>query len=233
LSARTDTRSEIVKLARVLEVEAGSLAYLEGVPAKDVRAYREKVVDALYDADGEQLSRAADSARLLPAGTLARIGEGVLGPLVCAHLTGLLDPERAADIAQHFRDEFLAELASEMDPRRAVAVVVATPSERVVDIALGMAARGEYVAMGRFVAHLDDETLSAAIERLSDEDLLRVAFVLEGERAHERLFELAGAERMHSLLASAKPAGLAEEATHLRDHLSASQRKQLSAATKR
>jgi len=231
LSAKSDTHSEIVKLARLLHVEQDSLAYLGGVPAQDLREYREQIVDLLYDDDREQLSRAAEAARLLPAATLAKIGERALGPLICAHLSGLLDPERAAEIARHFATEFLTELAAEMDPRRAVAVIAATPPETVVTIAVAMARRGEHVAMGRFVAHLDDATLTEAIEQLSDEDLLQVAFVLEGERAHERMFELAGAERMRAMLAGAKGAHLEEEATHLRDNLSATQRKRLQAKT--
>jgi len=229
LSAKTDTRSEIVKLARLLQIEEDSLDYLAEVPAKELREYREKVVDLLYDDDREMLSRAAEAARLLPTGTLAKIGERALGPLICAHLSGLLDAQRAADIARHFPTEFLAELAAEMDPRRAVAVIEATPPETVVKIALAMADRGEHVAMGRFVAHLDDATLTDALEQLSDEDLLEVAFVLEGERPHERMFELAGAQRMRAMLVSAKGTGLQEEATHLRDNLSAGQRKMLQA----
>ena len=229
MSAKTDTRSEIVKLARLLHVEADSLEYLDAVPASELREYREQIVDLLYDDDREQLSRAAEAARLLPGATLAKIGERALGPLICAHLTGLLDPARAADIAQHFPTEFLAELAAEMDPRRAVAVIAATPAETVVTIAAAMARRGEHVGMGRFVAHLDDATLTEAIGRLSDEQLLQVAFVLEGERAHERMFELAGAERMRAMLAGAKGAELEEQAAHLRDNLSAAQRKKLQA----
>jgi len=123
LSAKTDTRSEIVKLARLLHVDVDSLEYLGAVPAKELREYREQIVDLLYDDDREQLSRAGEAARLLPGAMLAKIGERALGPLICAHLSGLLDPARAAEIAQHFPTEFLAELAAEMDPRRAVAVI--------------------------------------------------------------------------------------------------------------
>jgi hypothetical protein len=66
---------------------------------------------------------------------------------------------------------------------------MASPTERVLKITLAMARLHEYVAMGRFVPHLDDETLTACLERLSDEDLLRVAFVFEASRrssAHAR-----------------------------------------------
>jgi hypothetical protein len=232
VSARSESRAEIAKLARLLGVTDEELAYLEKVPAPELRDYRESAVDLLYDTDRELLGKTADAARLLPARTLAKIGQSALGPLICAHLTGLLDPARSAEIASHFSTEFLAQLASEMDPRRAVEVIEATSPAQVLEIALAMAAGGEYVAMGRFVAHLEDHTLAACLERLSDEDLLRVAFVLEGDKAHERTFELLGAARMREVLGGAKAAGLSEEAAYLRDHLSAAQRKQLSARAK-
>jgi hypothetical protein len=232
VSAAAETRSEIVKLARVLGVEdTHELDYLQKVPAAELRAYREAVTDLMYDADRERLGRTADAARLLPARTLAKIGEAALGPLICAHLSGLLEPKRAAEIAEHFSLDFLAQLAAELDPRRADEVVVSTSPERVVEIALALAKRGEYVAMGRFVAHLDEAPLAAATGRLSDEDLLRMSFVLEGDGAHERLFERAGAPRMRKLLAAA-PDGLDEERAYLRDHLSADQRKALRARSK-
>ena len=86
--------------------------------------------------------------------------------------------------------------------------------------------------MGRFVAHLDDEALSECLRRFEDDDLLRVAFVLEGAKPHERIFQLVGVERMRQMLAAAESNGLCEEASHVLDHLSASRRKQLSGAAK-
>lgn len=233
MSASAESRSEIAKLARLLGLkDVRSLGYLQDVPAAELRAYREAVTDLFYDDDRELLGRAADAARLLPASTLAKIGESALGPLICAHLTGLIDARRAAEIANHFSVEFLARLAAEMDPRRAVEVIAATAPGQVLEIALAMARQGETVAMGRFVAHLDDDTLAACLERLSDEDVVRVAFVLEGKRAHERIYKLLGVARVREVLSSASAEGLSEEAEYLVAHLTAAQRKQLRARAK-
>lgn len=228
MKASSDSRAETAKLARLLGLDGPeSIEYLRGVPADELREYREAVTDLLYDDDRELLARTAEGARLLPARTVAKIGERALGPLVCAHITGLLDPARAAEVSRHFSIEFLAQLAAEMDPRRAVEVVVSTPAQRVLEIAVAMSARGEHVAMGRFVAHLDDETLAACLEQLSDADILRVAFVLEGAQPHARIFELVGLERMRRMLDDADSEGLSEQASYLLEHLSAPQRKQL------
>jgi hypothetical protein len=228
MSAATESRAEAAKLARLLGLDGPeSLTYVHQVPASELRDYREAVTELLYDDDQALLQRTADAARLLPAHTLATMGEHALGPLICARLTGLLDPDRAVEISGHFSIDFLAQLSAELDPRRAVDVVTSMPGDRVLEIAVAMAAAGEHVAMGRFVAHLDEGTLAGCIEELTDEDLLRIAFVLEGKERLDEVFELVGLERTQRLLDGAESMGLGEEALDLRDHLNARQRKQL------
>ena len=220
MSRKSESRAETAKLTRLLGVEdSQAVAFLLAVPPPELRAYREAVTDLLYDDDQELLQRTADAARLLPARTLAAIGESALGPLICARLTGLLDPHRAVEISNHFEIGFLAQLAAELDPRRAVAVISAIATDTLVAVCTVMAANGEHVAMGRFVAHLDDDALSRCLEALSDEDLLRVAFVIEGEERLSSIFERLGAERTDRILATAKASGLAEEAKHITGRL--------------
>ena len=221
-SRASESRAETAKLGRLLGVEdPQALAFLLPVPAPELRDYREAVTDLLYDDERELLQRAADAARLLPARTLAAIGERALGPLICARLSGLLDPPRAAEISDHFTVDFLARLAAELDPRRAVEVVSAIATDTVVAVSAAMAANGEHVAMGRFVAYLDETALSRCVEALGDEDLLRVAFVMEGDERLPSIFEMIGAERAARMLAAAHVSGLVEEAEHVVGRLDA------------
>ena len=228
MSAATDSRAEAVKLARLLALDGPeSLACVHQVPASELRDYRDAVTELFYEDDGELLQRVADAARLLPAHTLAMMGERALGPLICARLTGLLDPDRAAEISRHFSIDFVAQVAAELDPRRAIDVVTSTPPDRVLEIAVAMAARGEHVAMGRFVVHLDNEALAACIEELSDEDVLQVGFVLEGKERLDEVFEMVGLDRTRRILDRAESMALDEEALDLLDHLNDRQREQL------
>ena len=222
MSRTSESRAETAKLSRLLGVEdPEALAFLLPVPASELRNYREAITDLLYDDDWELLKRTADAARLLPVRTLAAIGERALGPLICARLTGLLDPRRAAEISERFTVDFLARLAAELDPRRAVEVVSAITTDTVVSVSAAMAANGEHIAMGRFVAYLDEAALSLCIEALCDEDLLRVAFVMEGEERFTSVFEMIGAERAERMLAAANVNGLLEEAEHVTGRLQA------------
>jgi hypothetical protein len=228
VSAATDSRAEAAKLARLLGLDGpDSLAYVQQVPASELRDYRDAVTELLYEDDRRLLRRVAGAEWLLPAHTVATIGEHALGPRICARLTGLLAPVRAAEISRHFSVEFLAQLAAELDPRHAVDVVTSLSPDRVRGIAVAMAARGEHVAMGRFVAYLDRDALVACMEELTDEDLLRVTFVLEGKERLEEVFELAGIGRTQRILNDAESMGLREEALDLFGHLNARQRKQL------
>ena len=59
--------------------------------------------------------------------------------------------------------EFLADVAVELDPRRADAVIARIPAERIVLISRELLRRREYVAMGRFVGHLNDDAVEAQL----------------------------------------------------------------------
>ena len=212
----------MVKLARLLGVEdLEELAFLLSVPACELRDYRKAVTDLLYDEDQELLQRTAEASRLLPARTAAVVAERALGPLISARLTSLLDPRRAVEISRHFTVDFIARLSAELDPRRAAEVVSGIATDTVVAVSAAMAANGEHVAMGRFVAYLDDAALSGCVQALGNEDLLRVAFVMEGEERLGAVFEMLGAERTEQMLGEGHVSGLIEEAEHVLGRLDA------------
>lgn len=213
------SRAEVRKLASLLGVEEAELAFAAKAPAAELRRFREEATDVLFDDDRAGLRRAADAARLLPEGVLVRIAGGALGPRLCARLAGHVEPRIAIHIACRLEPTYLAEVAARMDPRRAVPVVTALPPERIRDVAAELAAAGEYVAMGRFVAHLSDEALAACLEILDGTDVVRIAFVLEGKERIDRVIELLGDERIDALPGEVAGAGLEDEVADLLAHL--------------
>jgi Mg/Co/Ni transporter MgtE len=228
MSATTESRAEAIKLARLLRIDAIKPPdYLVKLPASELVAYSDAVAELLYDDELTLMRRMVDAAPLLPAQMLASVAERALGPIICARLLGLLEPQRAAEIARNLSVEFVAEVAAELDPRCAVDVVTALPDEQVLSIAVTLAASKEYVAMGRIVTHLGQGALADCIEELTDEDLLRIAFVLDDKSQLKQLVEVVGRERMQRMLADAPSLGLSEEAEDLCAHLTAAQRKQL------
>lgn len=192
MSAAPDVQAEILKLARLLQRTPDQLAYLEQVPPEDLRALREQITETLFSAHEAALRRLAAASKLLPTGLVAGLGQSTFGPMLSARIAGLLEPERAVEIAAKMQTKFLAEVAIELDPRRATTVIAGIPPTQISAITAELARRKEYVTMGRFVGHLSDEALAAALTVLDDDALAQTVFVLEDGISEERLAALRG-----------------------------------------
>jgi len=195
--------AEILKLARVLGVEPARLAYLARVDADDLQAFREQVTDTLFDANAAALQRMALAARVVPVGVLAKIAEKVFGPLLCARIAGLVDVARGVDVAKRLSPHFLAEVAAELDPRRASAIISRIPLDTVLAVAGELTRKEDWITLGRFVGHLPDLTVRRALERIDDPSLLRIAFVLDDKRRIDHVVGLLPAHRLGRLVTAA------------------------------
>jgi hypothetical protein len=223
--------AEVMKLARLLQREPASLAYLEPLSVKDLRELRERLTETLFDAHSGSLRRLAAASRLLPVGLSASMGESVFGALLSARLTGLLDPGRAAEMAAKLPTPFLADVAVEMDPRRASDMISRIAADQIAQITAELMARGEYVTMGRFVGHLSDGALAAAVAAMDDRSLLGVVFVLEDKTELPALVAVLPDSRVAGVIQAAADNDLWVEALDLLDHLLPEQRADMVAAT--
>jgi hypothetical protein len=218
------TRAEIAKLARLIGREADSLSYLESVPADEIRALRDETTEVLFRANGSTLARLAAASRLLPVGLVATLGEGAFGPVLSARIAGLLEPSRAVEMAEKLPISFLADIAIDIDPRRARDVIARIPPQRIAEITRELARRQEYVTMGRFVGRMPDGSVAASLAELDDVALLRVAFVLEAKECLPDLVGLLPEERIDGIIDAASTKNLWAEALDLLSHLSSEQR---------
>lgn len=222
-------RAEVLKLARILERDPVTLAYLEPVAVQDLRELRDQVTEVLWTAHDGTLKRLAAASRILPASLSASISERAFGPLITARLAGLLEPARAVEVATKLSLPFLADVAIELDPRRASKVIALIAPAQIAEITRELMRRGEYVTMGRFVAHLNDKALVAALQEIDGGSLLRVAFVLEDRKRLGQLISLLPAGRLAEILTAAAQDDLWLEALDLLGHLSEPQRDEVMA----
>ncbi|HTU97578.1 MAG TPA: hypothetical protein VMF14_17150 [Solirubrobacteraceae bacterium] len=219
--------AEVMKLARLLGRDPDDLAYLERLGPDDVRALRDSVTETLYDANGGSLGRLAAASRLLPTGVTATIGQRAFGPLLSARLAGLLDTDKAVDVAAKLPPPFLADVAVELDPRRASDLIANISPALIGQITAELTARREYVTMGRFVGHLSDDAIAAAVTNMDDEAVLQTAFLLEDKSQLSRLFSKLPKGRSAGVIAAAADEGLWLEALDLLHHLRKPQRKEM------
>jgi hypothetical protein len=219
--------AEILKLARILQRDPHELEYLETVSLEELRALREQTTEVLWSAHGGALSRLAAASKLLPSGLTATIAQRAFGPLLAARMAGLLEPARAVDIATKLPTPFLADVAIELDPRRAGAVLELIAPQQVEAITRELVRRREHVAMGRFVGHLSDAAIKAALSVMDNATLLLVGFVLEEKARLERLVSLLPTSRLTGIILAAAEGNLWLEALDLLGHLSAQRQNEI------
>lgn len=194
---------EILKLARVLDVDPARLDYLADVDQGEVRLLREQMTTTLFDANLVVLERMALASKLLPAGVTAKIAEKVFGPLLCARIAGLVDVSRGVDVAKRLSPKFLASVAAELDPRRATSIITRIPVTTVVAVAEELTRREDWITLGRFVGHLPDDTVRRCVGLLDDAGLLRTAYVLDDPTRIDHMLSLLGEDRLPSLVRAA------------------------------
>jgi hypothetical protein len=173
----------------------------------------------LFDADRAALQRIAAASKVVPVPIMAKLGEGAFGPLLCARVAGMLDPSRAVDVAKRLPPPFLADVAISIDPRRASEVIAQMPVENILAIARELLARGEFVAVGRFVGYLSDPSLEASVDMIDPASLLRIAFVVEGKERLDEIIEMLSEERLEALIRAADEEQLWPEALDVLSNL--------------
>jgi hypothetical protein len=218
---------EIVKLARLLGTEPDEIGYLRELDWQDIRDVREQASATMFEGDRQQLQRVAAATKLVPAKITATIGERAFGPPLAARVTGLIEPSRAVDIAAHLPTPFLAEVAEQIDPRRASRVIAEIPPHQIAAITRELTERGDHVTMGRFVGHLSEAALTAALREVDDASLLRTAYVVESKGALGALVAVISDERLHAILGTATECDLWREALDVLRHVSDEQRGRL------
>ncbi len=214
--------AEVLKLARLLGAEPERFAYLEALPPADVRALRERATVRLYEGD-RRLHRVALAARIPPVPMTAWIAQHLFGPLLCARVAGLLDVGRAVAIAKRLAPEFIADLAIQLDPRRARDIIFALPPALIGEVAQVLTRRGEWIAMGRFVGHMPDASLHAAFDVIDDAGLLRISYFVEEKDQLDHVVRLLDGDRVRGAIRSASEHDLWPQALDLLTRVSPEQ----------
>jgi molybdenum cofactor biosynthesis enzyme len=218
-SASPAFAAEIMKLARLLDVDADALGFLEALDVAEIRELRRQISDCLFDADQDQLTRVASASKLLPSTLVAAISQRAFGPLLAARITGFMDVRRAVDVGKQLDPAFLADICVQMDPRKAREIVPRMDVDTVVAVSEELLDRGDFVTMGRFVGLMPAKALRSVLGVTEDDELLRVCAVAESVEGVDEIFAMLSAERLQAVRRRATRKDLRQEALALRDRL--------------
>ncbi|HUR39671.1 MAG TPA: hypothetical protein VM240_00735 [Verrucomicrobiae bacterium] len=196
-------RAELVKLARALGTEPAEVDFLAGLDVAALRQLEDRITQSLFDEHRVAFQRLADASKLLPASLIAKMSERVFGPMLSARVSGVMDPQRAVEIAGGLKTAFLADVCVQMDPRSASTLLQRMPVKIIVEVAQVLLKRKDYVTMGRFVDELTDEAIRAVMEKISDDHaLVRVAGYVERRQRVAELIDLVPLERLKRVVAA-------------------------------
>lgn len=194
-------RAELTKLARLLGEPEHTLDWLATLDAKAIRALRERTTAVLFDSDRKRFLGLARASGLLPVPLLVKLVENVLSPFLCARVAGLMPAERAIAIASKLKTPFLVEATIEIDPRSAADLVAGMPVARIVEVAVALAERREFVTMGRFLDSITEDAMRAVLRAIDDDEaLLSIAFFAEDFERLSEIVELLPMERLKRIV---------------------------------
>lgn len=192
---RLTARAEVVKLARVLGEPQDRFDFLLDAPPADICALREQMTDALQGAHHTVLRKLVSAAGLLPVPVLATVAQKAFGPLLSARLAGMLDGDRGVAIALKLPPPFLADVAAELDPRRATHIIAELPVATVTAVSRELRRREDWITLGRFVGGVPAEISEAGLAELNERQVLEVAFLVDDKSALGTLVERVPAGR--------------------------------------
>lgn len=214
--------AEVMKLARLLGTSGKRLHYLEAMDPAAIRMLRERATIVLYEGD-RRFARVALASRIPPVAMTAWIAQHLFGALLCARVTGLLEPARAVEIAARLPPTFLADLAIQLDPRRARAIILRLPAALIAKVAAELMRRDEHIVMGRFVGHMTDAALRASFDVIDDASLLRISYFVEEKDQLGHVVDLLANERVRGAIRAATAADLWPQALDLLTRVPAEQ----------
>jgi hypothetical protein len=193
-------RSELDKLSLTLGVDAEALGFLDHVAAEQLRALRVAIHEVLYREDRVLFGRMAAVATRLPVALTLRIAKR-LGPLLTARVASEMPSGRGVEIAKRMSTSFAADVCVGLDPRRTRDLIAHLPTVWMVNVALELARRGDFVTMSRFVDFVSDEAVQGMVEAIKDEAaLLRVAFYMGEKNRMDHFFGMLPPKRLEALI---------------------------------
>ncbi len=177
-------QSAIEKLSHLLQTRTEDLQFLGNFGAEKVMLLHNLVAERLQHDPSPLWERLAKVTAFIPNFINARIATDILGAHITANLTYHVPVKEALSIAKHFSPAFMAEVAEQLVPARAVELIRSFPLADMKKITRELLKNEKYYTMGTFVDVLPVATLHELAREIPNEaQLLRIA-IYANNKAH-------------------------------------------------
>lgn len=173
---KIDRQTEIRRLSSVLYKNSSELAYLKPLSGEALQSLRESLQNKMLDEFGGLFAKMASGGKIAPDKLSAILCKKVFGPTLTANMSYYTPAGKAADMCKHLDDEFMANIAREQIPERAVPLLEGLPVAMMRSVTRQLLASKDYYTMGGFTDHMPEEKTRELMQEISDPaDNLRVS----------------------------------------------------------
>lgn len=152
-----DRNTELRRLAQALHKSPEDLAYLDALDGLSLQKIRNRFQNSLLDKFGPVFEKIAGAGKLAPDSVSATLCTKVFGPALTANMSYYTPIAKATGMAKHFDADFLADVAREQIPERAVAMLTDLPVELLKKVTLKLVEHKEYHVLGGFTDYIPEK----------------------------------------------------------------------------
>ncbi|UTO18776.1 hypothetical protein NGC85_12675 [Acinetobacter sp. Z1] len=198
---RLAVHAEIIKIARILNVQEQQLTFLLTLAPESLRQFRFAMIELLQNQQKTRFRNLAAWVNWLPNWLTAIMVKRFFDPFIVAQIAVHLSTEHLYRIAKHLSADTLAAISVYLDPRLARELLGYLTTHQIIDIAQVLLKQRNFVTMGRFVGMLSDEVVQDVAQIIEKEsDLLEIAFYIESRERIDHLVHVLPKDRIRKAL---------------------------------
>eukprot|EP01035_Chromulina_nebulosa_P040037 gene40036-54129_t len=160
--------TELRRLAQALHKSADDLAYLDKLDAVALQKLRTNFQNSLLNKFGPVFERIAGAGKLAPDSISATLCTKVFGPAITANMSYFTPMSKAVSLCKLFDADFMAEVAREQIPERAVDMLAELPVEQLKKVTAKLVEHGDFHVLGGFTDYIPEKKAIEIMEVIKD-----------------------------------------------------------------
>ncbi len=198
--------AELARLALLLRVGPGDVAYLDKLDASQLRTLRTTLEQRIAAPNQSAHERIAHASKLLPARAIAALAMARMPPRLSAAVVAVMSPQHAADLASAMSPDYLRRVCRHLSMSSARGVPPLLPADVLAAVLHEQMAHRDVLSMAEVVGALHDDQIRTMVRAFDDMSmLLEVALSISDAGAAQRLLRSLPEETLRGLVAAAAP----------------------------
>lgn len=199
-----DRNTELRRLAQALHRSADDLAYLDKLDAVALQKLRTNFQNSLLNKFGPVFERIAGAGKLAPDSISATLCTKVFGPAITANMSYFTPMSKAVSLCKLFDADFMAEVAREQIPERAVDMLAELPVEQLKKVTAKLVEHGDFHVLGGFTDYIPEKKAIEIMEVIKDPAAnLHISFYAQRKDRIAKLANMLNDQKLLELIAAA------------------------------